>query len=116
MNDNDFKYSNITEVNKFTDLGIVDTEYARRFCECVDTLPCYMSDDKSLVIWASDDVLFDPHPEGFDPLNCWNFEWEVYETETGDWYDFICGHGYGSPWQAFREAMRKRDKFVADNS
>lgn len=116
MNDNDFKYSNITEVNKFTDLSIVDTKFADRYCENVETLPCFMSDDLSLIIWASYDELFGSCPDGRKQTDCWCFEWEIYETETGDWYDFICGCEYGSPWQAFREAMRKRDKFVADNS
>jgi len=111
-------YSNLTEVNKFTDLKQVTADYLWEHWDqhynCVDTLPCYVSEDWLLIINPAWDILMSMKFGEKDWHKCWAFEWAVFNDEDNLPYpdEFIAGYNYESPWQAFREAMRLRDEYL----
>lgn len=107
--------SSLLTVNKFTDLNQVTAdELWDRFdshYNCVDTLPCYVSDDYTLIISPAYDVLMSMNAGCDDWANCWGFEWDVF-TKDGDNIDCLSGYNFGSPWQAFRIAIEMRDEYL----
>jgi len=127
MTDNDFQwpnptheYSNLKEVNKFTDLKqITADEMWDKFdmhYNCVDTLPLYVSDDWNLIISPSADVLDGLRWGDDDWSKCWGFEWAIHDDTDGTWDGFLAEYHLGSPWDAFRVAMSYRDAFLAGDN
>ena len=115
-------YQNLKEVNKFTDLKQVTADYLWDNFDChyncVDTLPCYVSEDWTLIINPAWDILQLPSSvdddEYIDWRKCWCFEWAAFDDDDNLPYptDFIAGYYYESPWQAFRDALRLRDEYL----
>ena len=107
--------SSLLTVNKFTDLNQVTAdELLDRFGQhynCVDTLPCYVSDDYTLIISPAYDVLMGMNAGCEDWSNCWGFEWDVF-TKDGDNIDCLSAYNFGSPWQAFRAAIEMREEYL----
>lgn len=131
MSDNDCQWPDLTHdydtlkaVNKFTDLKqITANEMWDKFdmhYGCVDTLPLYVSDDWNLIISPMDDILhtlsYVLHgwpDDGTDWSKCWCFEWAIHDATDDTWDGFLAEYNLGSPWEAFRVAMRYRDAFLA---
>lgn len=118
------EYSNLNEVHKFTDLKqITADEMWDTFdmhYNCVDTLPLYVSESWNLIISPADDVLSGLSllmhgwpDEGDEWDKCWCFEWGIHDDTDDTWDGFLAEYGLGSPWEAFRVAMRYRDAFLA---
>lgn len=107
--------SSLLTVNKFTDLKQVTADYLwehfDRHYNCVDTLPCYVSDDWTLIISPAYDVLMSMNAGCEDWAKCWGFEWDVF-TKYGDNIDCLSAYGFDSPWQAFRAAIEMRDEYL----
>lgn len=135
MSDNDFQwpdptheYRNLKSVNKFTDLKQITAdemwdEFDMHY-NCVDTLPLYVSDDWNLIISPMRDVLaglryklHDLMTDGTedDWHKCWCFEWAIHDDTDDTWDGFLAEYNLGSPWEAFRVALRYRDAFLAGN-
>lgn len=107
--------SSLLTINKFTDLNQVTANqlWDRFDCHynCVDTLPCYVSDDWTLIVSPAHDILMGVRDECKDWMHCWGFEWDVF-TKYGDNIDCLSAYGFDSPWQAFRAAIEMRDEYL----
>ena len=106
--------SSVERVNEFTDLKQVTADYIwdniDAHYNCVDTLPCYISEDEYLIINPAYDALF---ADEDNCGSCWCFEWAVTDDNDLTVMEFIAEYDLGSPWQAFREAIRLRDEYLA---
>lgn len=123
MNDNDFQWPNPTHeygslksVSKFTDLKQITAdemwdEFDMHY-NCVDTLPLYVSDDWNLIISPAADILNGLRWND-DWDKCWCFEWAIHDDTDDTWDGFLAEYNLGSPWEAFRVAMRYRDALFA---
>lgn len=107
--------SSLLTVNKFTDLKQVTADYIWEHFDqhynCVDTLPCYVSDDCTLIISPAYDVLMSMNAGCEDWAKCWGFEWDVF-TKYGDNIKCLSMYGFRSPWHAFRAAIKLRDEYM----
>jgi len=114
-----YDLENIDSVRKFTDLKQVTASYVWNKIDpnynCHDALPCWVSEDHTLIICAAADIVDGASNGADDWADCWCFEWLVFD-EDHDLYGTLAEYNLGSPYEAFRVAMRYKDALIAGDN